>query len=525
MYGQNICNTRSAPTSDPINATTVSKLKQKWAFTASGDISMTPAVVGGQVYVGDWGGTLYRLDGATGSVVWQQNVGSLLNIPDGGFGFDAGGMMLDTSLVRGFTIPVVRATPAVAGNNIIVGVGAANANTFMAALNKDTGTLVWETSVDTNPVALITGSPAVEGNIVYVGVSSGEELAAGLIGGYPCCSFRGSVVALDATTGTIKWKTPMIEDSAYYAADGVTLAGFAGAAIWSGTPTIDRKRKLIYATTGNLYKTPAGAAAPWPAGVHAESIVALDLETGAIKWAQRMEPAAGDIWTALNIGNPESDYDFGGGANLFQATINGVSQDLVGAGQKSGAYWALNPDTGAVVWMSQVGPGGHLGGIHWGTAADQNGIYVGVNDETGSGYTMGGMGSQAGMSTSVGSWAALDLAGAQSPGPDGGKSNGKILWQIANPSLTAPLNGASVNAPLTVSNGVLFAGSMDAMGTMYALDTKTGNILWQFQSGATVYGGPAISNGVVYWGSGYPNNRLGMGTHGTYQLYAFDLGN
>jgi polyvinyl alcohol dehydrogenase (cytochrome) len=175
--------------------------------------------------------------------------------------------------------------------------------------------------------------------------------------------------------------------------------------------------------------------------------------------------------------------------------------------------------------MSQVGPGGHLGGIHWGTAADEHGIYVGVNDEKGAPYKMGGMGPQAGMQTSVGSWAALDPAGAQHPAADGGYSKGKILWQIANPSQTAVLNGASVNAPLTVSNGVIFAGSMDAMGTMYALDANTGDVLWQYQSGATVYGGPAISNGVVYWGSGYPSNRLGMGTHGTYQLYAFDIEN
>ncbi len=91
--------------------------------------------------------------------------------------------------------------------------------------------------------------------------------------------------------------------------------------------------------------------------------------------------------------------------------------------------------------------------------------------------------------------------------------------------MTAPLGGASVNGPLAVYNGVVFAGSMDAMGMMYALDASSGKVLWQYASGATVYSGPAIANGVVYWGAGYPSTRLGFGSHGAVQLYAFDLGN
>jgi polyvinyl alcohol dehydrogenase (cytochrome) len=91
--------------------------------------------------------------------------------------------------------------------------------------------------------------------------------------------------------------------------------------------------------------------------------------------------------------------------------------------------------------------------------------------------------------------------------------------------MTAPLNGGSVNGPLAVVNGVVFAGSMDAKGTMYAIDGATGEIRWKFESGATVYSGPAIVGGVVYWGVGYPSSRpLGIGTSGTTQLYAFDLG-
>ena len=204
------------------------------------------------------------------------------------------------------------------------------------------------------------------------------------------------------------------------------------------------------------------------------------------------------------------DYDFGSGANLFPARIHGAWRDVVGAGQKSGVYWALDPDTGNVLWNTAVGPGGHLGGIHWGTAVDGKRVYVGVNDNYGTPYVLGGAGAQAGQTTTAGSWAALDPA------------TGTIEWQVANPALSQPLGGANVNGPVSTVNGVVFGGSMDATGTMFALDGSTGAVLWSFQSGGTVYGGPAIADGVVYWGNGYPSGRLLFGTPGG-TLFAFQI--
>ncbi len=301
------------------------------------------------------------------------------------------------------------------------------------------------------------------------------------------------------------WQTPMIDDGVYYNADK-SRAGYAGAAVWS-TPTIDRNRHQLYATTGNNYAVPPAMmeGGDLPAGDRLESIVALDLDTGKVRWSTRM--TSGDVWTFAHF--PNADWDFGSGANLFQATISGRPHDLVGAGQKSGVYWAVDADTGAVLWHTQVGPGGHLGGIHWGTAVDGTRIYVGVNDEPGTAYTLGGKGPQAGMSKKVGSWAALDPA------------TGEILWQTANPTMSAPVAGASVNGPVVVVNGVVFAGSMDTDGTMLALEASSGNVLWKYKSGATVYGGPAIVDGVVYWGNGYPS-RLFFGTPGQ-TLFAFSV--
>ena len=539
MYGGNVCNTRAGLASDPITPQTVSRLGVKWKFKAAGDISITPAVVGGQVYVADWGGMLYRLDAATGQTVWSASVADIVGASaDGGSdasaSVDSGvvdGGAVDSGLADGSeqdaaSSPegndaavvgegvmglranlglVIRGTPVVTNGLVIFGVGTAPT---IVAVDQSTGALVWKVALSTNPFAQITSSLILDNGRIYVGVSSDEEQGSLGIPGYVCCSFRGSAAAIDAASGKLLWQTPMIDDATYRNADG-TLSGFTGVAVWS-TPTVDRNRKLLYVTTGNNYTVSTAmldGGAPLPPGDHVESVVALDLATGTIRWSQRM--TKGDIWNFSNFGG--NDWDFGCSANLFSVAIDGGTRDVIGAGQKSGVYWAIDADTHAVLWKTQVGPGGHLGGIHWGTATDGARVYVGVNDETGTAYTLGGMGPQPGTTTSVGSWAALDT------------TSGKTLWQVANPAMTAPLNGASVNGPVAVVNGVVFGGSMDSDGMMYAFDATSGKTLWSFQSGGSVYGGAAIVDGVVYWGCGYPTSRLNFGTPGRV-LYAFALG-
>jgi len=492
FYGHDVCNTRAPTTAGGISTQTAAKLTMKWTYAAGGEVSATPAVVGGQVYVPDWGGSLARLDAATGTVAWSKQVAELA-----GFGGEAGAAP---------DAMVSRVTPAVANGTVVFGVsrtGFSAKQSLAYVIAVDTsGAPMWKTLVDDHPAAVITSSPVIENGKVYVGVSSLEEAVA-MSSSYECCTFRGSVVALDASSGAILWKTPMIDDGTFFQSDGKTPAGIAGAAVWSGTPTIDRHRHQLYVTTGNNYVMPSGVTAA-PAGDHVESIVALDMDTGAIKWAQAM--TTNDVWTFGNMSGP--DFDFGCGANLFQATIDGVTRDLVGAGQKSGIYWAVDPDTGEVVWKTQVGPGGHLGGIHWGTAFDGTRIVLGENDTNGMAYALGGTGAQAGQMVTTGSWAALDPA------------TGNILWHAANPAMSQPLGGASVNGPVTVVGGVALVGSMDSKGTMYALDATSGAVLWSFQSGGTVYGGPAVVGGMVFWGSGYPVFRLGFGTSSK-KLYAF----
>jgi polyvinyl alcohol dehydrogenase (cytochrome) len=402
-----------------------------------------------------------------------------------------------------------RATPAITADKLFIGTqGPFGGGGKMLAFDKSTGALLWSTQVESHPAGIITQSAVVHANRVYVGTSSQEE-AYSLIPGYQCCSFRGSVVALDADTGAILWRTYMVPP------------GWPGGAVWGSTPAVDPARGQLYITTGNNYDIPAtalecvAAAGNDPAAVkacidpsdHIDSILALDLKTGAIRWATSALPF--DAWTVdcipfLGDGSncPEPagpDYDFGQGAALFTVRPggNGKTQDLVGAGQKSGEYWALNPDTGQVVWVTIAGPGGTAGGLQWGSAVDGKRVYTADANSNLRPWTM-----PDGSEVTSGMWSGLDAL------------TGELLWQ------TAPPHGGSTSGPATTANGVMFGCSLDPLGYMYALNGATGAVLWEFKSEGSCLSGAAISNGEVYWGSGYSN--FGFGTPNN-KLYAFKL--
>jgi polyvinyl alcohol dehydrogenase (cytochrome) len=243
---------------------------------------------------------------------------------------------------------------------------------------------------------------------------------------------------------------------------------------------------------------------------HVDSIVALDMKTGKIKWSQRLSD--GDDWNVACGRSPVGtncpipsglDYDFGSMPNEFSARLPHTygNQDIIGAGQKSGMYSAFDPDTGAFLWGTVVGPGSSLGGMEWGSATDGNRIYVSIANRNHLPYTAGNAVGTAG------SWSALDPA------------TGEILWQTPDP------NGAVDIGPMTVANGVLYAPSTGAASAttpnMFALDAKTGQVLWSYPSGGSVNAGAVIVDGTVYWGSGY--GRLGF-VGGQNKFYAFSLG-
>jgi polyvinyl alcohol dehydrogenase (cytochrome) len=544
MFGQNVCNTASQASAGGINITSAANLTTKWVYDksagAAGDVSATPAVVGGSVYFPDWGGMINRLDAASGSVVWSKSVGDVLTAL-GKPGNLGGFVSRDTPLVtQGLVIfGTVRDPPQVITSG---GTGA-----YLVAISQDTGTAKWATNLELHPAGVITGSPVLDGNTLYIGVASQEEYGgiAKTFGiNYQCCSFRGSAAAVDVLSGNIVWQTHTISDALFYsgasapeggvpfgtgmadptafldAAPPPMPSGYTGVSIWSSTPVIDRKRKQVIFTSGDNYQIPTGGSGT-PDGNWVDSVIALDEATGKLKWVKQLPNGGKGPSDAFAIGvSTGPDSDFGAGANLFTAMVNGAPKDLVGAGQKSGVYFALDADTGEIVWQTNIGPGGGVGGIQWGTATDGIRIYTGNNNGRGASLTLMGNGSNAGQQVTTGTWTALDTA------------SGDILWQTPTPALSTPVSGATVNGPVTVVNGVLFGGSMDSAGTMAALNAATGDVLWQYQCGGTVYGGPAIAGGVVYWGCGYPGTAgggqiiakrpLGFGTSTTKgALYAF----
>ncbi len=495
MAGQNIGDTHVQADEHMISPANVGTLAPAWTLTAAGPVSATPTVYHGDVYVPDDGGELWAVSAGTGQVLWSHAIASYT------------GVQGDLS----------RTSPAVYGGELILGdwpFFSATAPATVFAVDRSTGQLLWSTVVDHSPASLITGSPVVANGVVYVGVSSKEETLAAEPG-YPCCTFRGAVVALNATTGQILWKTYTMPSN-NSGGDTNTPGYYTGGAVWGSSPVVNPALGLLYVGTGNNYTVPpgvcsqagqTGCTAP-ATDDYADSILALNLQTGAVVWADHTLSA--DVWTVAMPTGP--DFDFGSGPNLFTTTnpATGQSEQLLGIGQKSGVYWAVDPATGKVVWQTQVGPGGPTGGIEWGSAADGNRIYVAEADTSGQPYPVGGSGPAAGQTITGGSWAALDAA------------TGKILWQTPDPQAAADTGF------VTAANGVVYAGSDAATGTnMYALATGTGQILWRFASGGSVSGGASVVDGTVFWGSGYcggPCQDAGSPPGNNNKLYAFAAG-
>lgn len=497
MAGNSSDNTRFAKNEAKISAATAGGLKIKWFANVGGEVSATPAIEGDFVYVPTWGGKLFKLNRHTGSVVWERLISQYTGIPG----------------------DLARTTPAISKDLLIFGDqgGRSFAGANLLAVNKNTGDLVWKNQIESHPAAFITTSATVLNKVVYVGVASNEELYAAVIPGYVCCSFRGSVAAVNAETGQTIWKT-------YTAPEG-----YSGNAVWGSAPSIDTNRKTVYVATGNNYSAPqdvldcvsaalaltnpdesvAAQRACIAADNYFDAVVALNMDTGAVKWANIVIPY--DVWTVGCIGalfglpeqncpDPDGpDFDFGQAPMIIKTKVDKKTIDLVGVGQKSGVFWALDPDTGAVVWNTQVDTGGVAGGMMWGSSYDGRRIYTSSANSQRQPWTL-----PDGTTTNSGIWSALDPA------------TGKILWQTPNPDPFQTAGGA-----VTSANGVVFACSQDPSGHMYALDAANGSILWRFASGGSCNAGAAVADGEVYWGSGYTV----LGPPGTTNnvFHAFDL--
>jgi len=439
-----------------ITAAEIPKLTLRWAFGFPDASSAwaQPSVADGRVYVGSQNGTVYALDARSGCVRWTFAA--------------AGGVRTAVTLSSG-----------------IAYFGDTAANVY--AVDAQTGVARWRKSVEQHPLARITGSVTVHDGRLYVPTSSYEE-SQGADPQYACCTFRGSVTALDAGTGAVVWKTYMIPEEPKRrgsSSAGVPLWGPSGAAIWSA-PTIDARRGLLYVATGNLYSGPAHTAG--------NAVIALDLKTGSVRWSKQFTP--GDVYvTNCRAGNPNCpeangpDFDFGSPPMLARTS---AGRDLIVIGQKSGVGFALDPEKmGEVVWEYRAGRGGVLGGIEWGSAVDADRAYFAVSDI---------------LLPQPGGLHAVTLA------------TGQRAW-FTPPRPPACGSGRGCNAAqsaaVTVIPGAVFSGSND--GALRVYSTADGAILWEFDSnrefttvngvagrGASMIGpGPVVAGGMVFVSSGY----------------------
>lgn len=448
----------------------VPRLTLKWAFGFPGATSggTQPVVFDGRLYVGTAEGDMWALDARTGCIYWR----------------------LETEAAIRSAITIERRA-----NGPLVGYfGDQVANVY--AIDALAGKVLWKVKVDDHERAAITAAPQWYEGRLYVPVSSREESQVGNPR-YPCCRFRGSVVALNATNGKLVWKSYLIADEpapTVKNSAGTQLWGPSGAAVWT-SPTLDARRRLLYVGTSNNYSTPATKTS--------DAIMAIEMDSGRINWTRQLQQD--DVWNGScrsanrepavcpDADAPDVDYS----ASPILIDLKDGARVLV-AGNKGGMVTAFDPDrAGRVLWERKLFDwqwGGGFG-IIWGMASDGERIYAANGAEL------------KGKPEATGGMAAVAVG------------DGQVLWRTPAPPCLArkPCKPTSPGAATAIP-GVAFAGSFD--GQLRAYATDDGKILWEYDSlrdyetvngvkangGSMSNAGPTVVDGMLYMNAGYSHH-------------------
>lgn len=459
-----------------LEASDLGKLELKWAFRFPNAqrARSQPTIAMGAVFVGSQDGTVYALDKASGCVRWT---------------FQASAEVRTPVVIEGWEAGARPERPLAYFADLIARVYAVDAVT---------GDLVWVTKADDHPNATVTGAPVLLNERLYVPVSS-LEVTSAADPNYPCCTFRGAVMALNAQTGETVWKTYTIDEEPTLFGKtrvGTNIFGPSGAPVWN-SPSIDEKNGVLYVGTGENYSSPAND--------RSDALFAFELNTGKILWHR--QKTEGDAWNVACMmpDNPNCPVENGPDVDFGAATIvaqdrNG--RDLLLAGQKSGDVYALDPRRqGQPVWQQKVGRGGIQGGVHFGMALDGQRLFVPISDMSSpeAEVHLHAVPSKAGIY-------ALDV------------TTGEFLWSTPADNVC---NGRAycepgISAAITAIPGAVIAGHMDGRLRAYASDT--GRLIWEFDStqtvkttdGATATGGsfggsagPIVQDGMLFAASGY----------------------
>lgn len=467
-------NTRFVPAEvAKLEASQVPSLELKWAFAYpnASRIRSQPSFAGGTLMVGSQDGTVYSLDAETGCLRWT---------------FKAGAEVRTGLTVSPWDAGIEPKEPPAAYFADLVA--------WVYRIDAVSGEFAWKVKVDDHPNATVTGQPVLHGDRLYVTVSSLEVVPAA-DPAYPCCSFRGSLVAMDARTGEILWKSHTISESPTQVgvnSKGTPILAPSGAPSWN-SPTLDVDRKRLYAGTGENYSSPAQGSS--------DAIIAFDMEEGDIAWIR--QATAGDAWNVACMPIIEDqancpaengpDVDFGSPPILVRHS----DREVLVAGQKSGDVYGLSPDDGRVLWHTKLGRGGNQGGVHFGMAAEQNTIFVPMADYDDDMLPI--------EEARPGLYALDALTGER-------------LWASPADNVCGDRKDCDpgISAAITAIPGVVFAGHMD--GRLRAYDSATGKVIWSFDtdrefdtlSGAPGRGGsfgggtgPMVVDGTLYANSGY----------------------
>jgi len=498
-WGSDLRNTRSqTATAAGLTPAQVSRLQLKWAFGFPGATAVyAQTIYDGRLYASSNAGYVYSLDASSGCVHWA--------------------FRAQAAVRSSFTIGRLSQRNA----RLAVFFGDVRGTAY--ALDASTGAVIWKTLTDPHPLARITGTPALNEGRLYVPVTSLEEPEAGQ-SNYSCCTFRGFVTALDASTGREVWKTYTISETPKVVGKnslGKDMLAPAGAGVWV-TPTLDVKRRALYVATGNAFSgTPSTS----------NAVMALNMDTGKVLWT--MQALALDVWhngCVQNVpgrgggrgrgGTPQGPPAAagrggggGGGRGNAYPPENCPPQDILGpdwdfgappalarmsdgreiliAPQKQGLIWAINPDTGQVIWKQDVAReiDGGRGETLFGGAVDAERAYFGL---TSSGHV------------------ALDL------------KTGEELWWMPAAAPAGRQNQRGIVGAVTLIPGALLSGARDGM--VRAVSSRTGQLLWEFDTarefttvngiaargGSAASGGPIVANGMMFIGSGYPGFQGGQ---------------
>lgn len=441
-------------------ASTAARLQTKWVFPVNEAVVSTPAYVDGVVYFGSWEGIVYAVDADSGEEIWRHDARALVGEESAwaqrGIGIRGGLNVTDGRVYVGDT----------AG--------------YLTVLDAADGAMVWRERLYDHLHSRLFGAPKVHEGAVYSGVSCLEESSIRLDPLYNGYTFRGSVVRLDAMSGSLAWRfftIPVEASQIGTKYDDRPVYGPAGVCVWA-SPAVDPERSTVYVTTGQGYTGPLEHLG------HAESLIALDQASGEVRWSWQAAPGASDLYTNERLGGDDEGpgVDFGSAPVLFGGADG---NRWIAAGQKNGQVHVFDPASGEKLFDTSIGDGGIL----FGFASDGERIFTGRSFRAG---------------------AVTSIDGA----------TGEILWQTdsAEGSTAAPVTLAGPRDDL-----VVFAGT--TAGILQAYDGNTGEVLWShaFTDGTSIQGGAAIANGMVFVGAGYHSALGGARPGEGNELRAFSL--